>query len=57
MRLPRTLETAVGLLCSSIHCAQKPANSLNASLLPPEIRKDFAVDEYSPKYLVITASL
>jgi hypothetical protein len=51
------LETAVGLLCSSIHCAQNPANSLNASLLPPEIRKDFAVDEYSPKYRVITASL
>jgi hypothetical protein len=57
IRLPRTFETAVGLLCKSIHWAQKPANSLNASMLPPEIRKDFAVDEYSPRYLVIMASL
>jgi hypothetical protein len=51
IRLPRTFETAVGLLCKSIHWAQKPANSSNASLIQSEIRKDFAVDEYSPKYL------
>jgi hypothetical protein len=57
IKLPRTFVTTVGLLCSSIHCAANPANSLNASLHPPVIKNDFAVGEYSPKYCIKTASL
>jgi hypothetical protein len=57
IKLPRTFVSAVGLLCSSIHCAANPVNSVNASLLPPVIKNDFAVGEYSPKYSVRTASL
>jgi hypothetical protein len=57
IRLPRTFVTADGVICSSIHCAQKVAYSLNASLRPLEIGKDFAVEEYSPKYSVRMASV
>jgi hypothetical protein len=57
IKLPRTFVTAVAVVWSSIHCAQKAAYSLNASLRPPVIRKDFAIMEYSPKYSVKTASV
>jgi hypothetical protein len=51
IRLARTFVTAGGVVCSSIHCAQKLAYSLNASLRPLDIKKDFAVSEYSPEVL------
>jgi hypothetical protein len=55
IKLPQTFVTADGVVCNSIHCAQKLAYSLNTSLRPPEIRKDFTVKEYSAKYSVRTA--
>jgi hypothetical protein len=57
IKLPRTFVIADGVICASIHCAQKLVYSLNASLRPPDIRKDFAVNEYSPKYSINMASL
>jgi hypothetical protein len=57
IKLAWTFVTAVGVVCSNIHYGQKAAYSLNASLRSPVIKKDFTVDEYSPKYSVSTTSV
>jgi hypothetical protein len=54
--LPRIFVTADEFLCSSIHCAQKVAYSLNASFRPPVIKNDFAYNPITGESISLTSS-